>query len=74
MKGNPKDSVPAILWGGDAIAAFLFGDDPKGRRKVYHLANEVPEAERLPVFRIGDVVCARPPTLLSWIAEREGRA
>ena len=73
MKDEPKDSVPAILHGANAIANFLFGDDPGGRRRVYHLTTEVPAAERLPVFRLGDVICARPSTLLAWIAEREGR-
>jgi hypothetical protein len=38
------------------------------------LATEVLPAERLPVFRMGDVICARPAKLLEWIAEREGRA
>ena len=43
-------------------------------RKLYHLTSEVPEADRLPIFRLGGQICARKTTLLNWIAEREGRA
>jgi hypothetical protein len=73
MKDQPKDSVPVVLHGATAIARFLYGDDPGGRRRVYHLTTEVPATERLPVFRMGDVICARRETLLTWIADREGR-
>jgi hypothetical protein len=71
MTDPSKDTAPVILHGATAIASFLFGDDPGGRRKVYHLVSEVPTADRLPVFRLGDVICARPATLLAWIAKRE---
>jgi hypothetical protein len=75
MSANPQGAIaPTILHGANAIATFLFGDDPGGRRKVYHLVSEVPATDRLPVFRLGGVICARPNTLLSWITEREGRA
>jgi hypothetical protein len=76
MAANPQgaERPPIILHGADAIAEFLFGDDPKGRRRVYHLSTELPEAERMPTFRLGAVVCARPTTLLAWLEEREGRA
>jgi hypothetical protein len=57
-----------ILRGADEIAEFLFGD--KGsRRKVYYLS----ECTRLPIFRLGSVLCARRSVLLSWIARQEGR-
>jgi hypothetical protein len=36
-----------------------------------HLTSEVPEADRLPIFRLGGQICARKTTLLNWIAERE---
>ena len=58
-----------LLRGADQIAGFLFGN-PKERRKIYHLA----ETSRLPVFRLGAVVCARKSTLLSWIIEQEMQA
>jgi hypothetical protein len=66
---------PAILHGADAIGAFLFPNEPpaRRRRRVYHLTSEVPETNRLPTFKLGAVVCARPGTLLAWITEREGR-
>jgi hypothetical protein len=61
------------LHGADKIAEFLFPDEPKQRRRrrVYHLVTEVPEADRLPVFKLGATICARPATLLAWIAKRE---
>lgn len=56
------------LRGAAAIAEFLFGDRLL-RRKVYHLA----ETSRLPVFRLGTVLCARRSRLMAWIAEQEER-
>ena len=58
-----------LLRGAEEIAAFLFGDR-RQRRKVYHLA----ETSRLPVFRLGSVLCARRSVLMAWIAEQERRA
>ena len=57
-----------ILRGADQIAEFLFGDRGE-RRKVYHLT----EKFRLPVFRLGSVLCARKSTLTTWIEEQERR-
>lgn len=58
-----------LLRGAEEIAAFLFGDKTQ-RRKVYHLA----ETSRLPVFRLGSVLCARRSVLMAWISEQEQRA
>ena len=60
--------APDLLRGGAAIAEFLF-DDPQQRRKVYHLA----KTSRLPVFRLGSLLCARKSTLLEWVARQERR-
>lgn len=57
-----------ILRGAEAIAEFLFGDRAC-RRKVYYLA----EYTRIPVFRLGSVLCARRTILISWIAGQENR-
>lgn len=57
-----------LLRGADAIAEFVFGDVNQ-RRKVYHLA----ETSRLPVFRLGALLCARKSVLLNWIGEQEKR-
>ena len=62
-----------LLRGAGAIASFLFGDDPGGRRRVYHLASASDE-KRLPVFYLGSIICARRSTMLTWIAERESRS
>lgn len=51
------------LQGVDEIADFLFGD-ARQRRKIYHLA----ETSRVPVFRLGGKLCARPSVLMAWIA------
>lgn len=57
-----------LLRGAEAIADFLYGD-ARQRRKVYHLA----ETSRLPIFRLGSVLCARRTVLLHWINEQEQR-
>jgi hypothetical protein len=57
-----------LLRGADEIADFLFGD-ARQRRKVYHLA----ETSRIPVFRLGSKLCARPSVLMAWIASQEVR-
>jgi hypothetical protein len=55
-----------ILRGADKIALYLFGEATQ-RRKVYHLA----EKSKLPVFRLGAVICARKSVLLTWISDQE---
>jgi hypothetical protein len=64
-----------LLRGAQEIAEFMFGDRTE-RRQVYHLASEVRAEDRLPVFRLGAILCARKSTLLAWVAKREaaGRA
>lgn len=66
---RPANEVPLaddILEGAAEIAAFLFGDG-KQRRRIYWLVQN----QRLPVFRIGQTICARPSTLRQWISEQE---
>lgn len=55
-----------ILYGAEEIALFLFGDKAH-RRRVYRKISKY----RLPVFRIGEHICARKSVLLAWIAEQE---
>jgi len=57
-----------LLHGADEIATFIFGERGS-RRKVYYLA----ECARLPVFRLGTMLCARRSVLMNWIAGQEGR-
>jgi hypothetical protein len=57
-----------LLRGADEIASFIFGARGS-RRQVYYLA----ETSRLPVFRLGSVLCARRSILLDWIATQESR-
>jgi hypothetical protein len=70
-KQGANGDPPAILHGARQIANFLFGNDPAGRRRVYHLTTELPEGDRLPIFKLGQTVCARRETLLAWVAQRE---
>jgi hypothetical protein len=58
-----------ILRGARAIAGFYYGD-PMHARKVFHLA----ASGRFPVFREGNVICARKSTLLGWVAAQETAA
>lgn len=58
-----------LLRGADQIAEFMFGT-PTERRKIYHLA----ETSKIPVFRLGALLCARRSTLLTWIEAQERRA
>ena len=58
-----------LLRGADEISEFIFGR--KGsRRKIYYLA----ECCRLPVFRLGSMLCARRSVLMGWISGQEHRA
>jgi hypothetical protein len=60
-----------LLTGAAAIARYVYGSDaPPYRRKVYHLSSPS-HPDRLPVFRIGNQLCARKSTLLRDVAQRE---
>lgn len=65
---NSHQLADDLLRGADEIATFIFGDRGS-RRKVYYLA----ECTRLPVFRLGSVLCARRSVLLNWISGQESR-
>ena len=54
--------------GADAIAEFVFGDGSQ-RRKVYYFASEA--RLKLPIFRMGNVICARKSKLIEWIERQE---
>lgn len=58
-----------LLRGADEIAEFVFGS-AKHRRKIYYYATDA--KLRMPVFRIGNIICARKSTLLEWIRLQEG--
>ena len=55
-----------MLQGADAISEFMFGDASK-RRRVYWLA----ERGNLPVFRLGNCLCARRSKILEYIESQE---
>ena len=59
-----------LLTGADAIGAYLFGDHPSRRRKVYHLVR----SSRVPVARIGSRLVARRSVLKAWIERQEETA
>ena len=61
-----------LLTGAASIAKYVFGSDaPSYRRKIYHLSDPS-HPDRLPVFRMGNQICARKSTLLRNVAQREG--
>jgi hypothetical protein len=66
MTGEVRPLSEDLLKGADEIAEFFYGDR-KQRRKIYHLA----ETSRLPVFRLGTVLCARKSQLMAWIEAQE---
>ncbi|HVR55693.1 MAG TPA: DNA-binding protein [Pseudolabrys sp.] len=65
---TPDELADDILHGADEIAEFIFGARGS-RRKVYYLA----ECTRLPVFRLGSMLCARKSVLLQWISRQENQ-
>jgi hypothetical protein len=65
---KPNELADDMLRGADEIAEFIFGERGS-RRKIYYLA----ECSRLPVFRLGSVLCARKSVLLQWISDQESR-
>lgn len=64
----PNELADDILEGAEAIAEFLFGSR-EHKRKVYYLS----ETSKLPIFRLGSVLCARKSVLLDFIAGQESR-
>jgi hypothetical protein len=67
-RDTPTELADDTLRGADEIAEFIFGERGR-RRQVYYLA----ERSRLPVFRLGSVLCARKSVLLKWISGQESR-
>ncbi len=63
---NTAEFAEDLLEGAEAIALFIFGTE-KARRKVYYQI----ERKYLPVFRIGDKICARKSTLRNMAAAQE---
>ncbi len=75
MNSTPQLPNPAaneladdLLHGADEIAEFIFGKRGS-RRKVYYLA----ECTRLPVFRLGSMLCARRSVITGWIESQENQ-
>lgn len=66
---NSPELADDLLHGADEIASFVFGERGS-RRKIYYLA----ECARLPVFRLGSMLCARKSVLMGWIAGQESRS
>ena len=67
MSENDRSPLSCdILEGAAAIAEWLLGT-PEQRRRIYWLA----EKQSLPVFRLGQTLCARKSTLNQWIGEQE---
>jgi hypothetical protein len=54
MVAHEEEFAADMLRGADEIAYFLYGDRDQ-RRKIYHLV----ATSRLPVFKLGSMICAR---------------
>ena len=66
---SPEEEFAAdMLRGAEEIALYLYGDREQ-RRKVYHLV----ATSRLPVFKLGSMICARRSVLLKWVENQEER-
>ena len=57
-----------LLHGAEAIAVFVFGN-VRDRRKVYYHASDAKVG--MPIFWIGNVICARKSKLNEWINMHE---
>jgi hypothetical protein len=68
MTEDDPEFAKDMLRGAEEIAQFLYGDR-KLRRAIYHHVATF----RLPVFRIGSMICARKSVLLRWVKEQEER-
>jgi hypothetical protein len=68
MVPHEEEFASDLLKGADEIALYLFGDREQ-RRKIYHLV----ATSRLPVFKLGSVICARRSVLLKWVQDQEER-
>jgi hypothetical protein len=55
-----------LIRGAKKLAEFIFDDEDEWK-KVYPLKDE------LGLFRLNGMICGRPETIISRIAEREGR-
>lgn len=64
----PEGLKDDLLHGAAEIAEFMFGDAGQ-RRRIFHLV----ATTKIPVFRLGAMICARRSVLVRWIAEQERR-
>ena len=71
---NPSELADDTLHGAEEIAEYLYGDREPGHvRKVYHNASPA-SANRIPTFRLSNMICARKSTILEWISAQESRS
>jgi hypothetical protein len=64
---NKLELADDMLFGAEQIAEALYGD-PKKRRRVYQIVSQ------LPVFHMGQTLCARRSSLLRYIENLESQA
>jgi hypothetical protein len=68
MMPHEEEFGSDLLRGAGEIAYFFF-KDRKRRREIYHLV----ATSRLPVFKLGSMICARRSVLLMWVQDQEER-
>jgi len=68
MTEQENEFAADMLRGADEIALYLYGNREE-RRKIYHLVR----TSKLPVFKLGSMICARRSVLLKWVQTQEER-
>jgi hypothetical protein len=68
MSQQEHDFAADMLRGAEEIAFYLYGRREE-RRKIYHLVR----TSKLPVFKLGAMICARRSVLRKWVEDQEGR-
>jgi hypothetical protein len=68
MSEHTTEFAEDILRGAEEVALFLYGSRDL-RRRVYHLA----ASSKLPVFKLGSMICARKSKLIEWVESQEQR-
>jgi len=68
MNQQVHDFAADLLRGAEEIALYLYGKREE-RRKVYHLV----KTSKIPVFKLGSMICARRSVLVKWVESQEER-
>jgi hypothetical protein len=68
MNKHDRSFADDLLYGADAVAEFVYGSR-SFRRRIYHLA----ATSKIPLFKLGSMICGRKSVLLTWIERQEDK-